>query len=309
MSPSAGLKETLYGRAKALGIPLTGFCAPGHGAEKKIFREWIRRKRHAGMAWLARNVDLRLGERPFLEGQKTVVICGFPYPAAETSPHIAPYACLADYHHVVRQKLLALAVHVPGRTRMFVDTAPVLERAYAARAGLGFIGKNTMLISPEYGSRLFLGGMFTDIALEADKAGRGGGCGRCRLCLDACPTGALSGKGLDSRKCLSYHTIENHGEISKAVSKMMGVCVFGCGICERVCPKNVGIRRTRGDAWAPTGKIARAGLPELLGMAREGFKRHFGRTPVARAGKRAFIRNVLIGLGNARSNNQIGQKK
>lgn len=239
---------------------------------------------------------------PLLPGQKSAVMCGLPYPAAELSPHIAPYGLLKDYHLVLREKLLDLESFILGAfpgcsTRIFVDTLPVLERALAHKAGIGAIGKNTMLINKTHGSYLFLGGIMTDLELVPDSGPSENPCGNCSKCITSCPTGALSDYHLDSRKCLSYHTIENKGDMPAKIGKAMGERVFGCGICEKVCPLNNSVSYD-GFKWESNKPAAEAGLESLLAMAQASFRKNFDQTPVMRAGKKGFIRNCMIALGN-----------
>ena len=284
------------------GIPLIGFCAPGLPDDGKRLDEWLEKGCEAGMAFMRKNVQVRKGEYPLLPGQKTVIICGFPYPCRDISRPIAPYGLLRDYHAVVGVRLAELETFIRAlapecRTRAFVDTLPVMERAYAGKAGLGAIGKNTMLINPGCGSSLFLGGIMTDLEIEPDFPDSRDICGSCRKCIEACPTGALSEYRLDARRCLSYHTIENRGDLPADIRQAMGKRAFGCGICEKVCPLNRPVVKEDPE-WGFQREIAESGLDGLLEKAEKGFRRYFGKTPVCRTGRKRFMRNLRIAVGN-----------
>jgi epoxyqueuosine reductase len=307
------MKSVIKAFAEKCGFPLVGVCEAGLLPEDRtLYREWLSSGCAAGMASLSKNLEQRLMEAPLLEGQKSVILCGLPYPAFGERAHISDYALLNDYHDVLKEKLAMLASLVEAewtgtKTRGFADTAPVWEKALAKKAGLGFIGKNTLLIHARYGSRLFLGGLMTTLELEPDSAGPMVGCGECDACVRACPTGALSGKGLDARKCLSYHTIENKGEIPEAIQRHITGKIFGCSMCESVCPKNCNSLKEAALPWKRSKALATAELEELELMCGQRFRRYFGGTPVYRTGKKTLLRNIAIAIRNAGKNDYISE--
>jgi epoxyqueuosine reductase len=189
----------------------------------------------------------------------------------------------------------------PVEGRAFVDSGPVLERAIAGVAGVGWIGKNTQLISPKKGSWFFLGELFLDLELDYDRPMRDR-CGRCSLCLDACPTGAFAGPYiLDARRCISYLTIELKGAIPHDLRSLIGNHVFGCDICQEVCPYNVKAEATDETGFAPREGLYAPELIPLLSLTEEEFRRRFKGSPLLRAKRRGFLRNVAVALGNLKS--------
>jgi epoxyqueuosine reductase len=219
---------------------------------------------------------------------------------------IASYAWGRDYHDVLRPRLAALgdwlraATGTTVRPRVWVDTGPVLERDAAARAGLGFIGRNTMLIHPRWGSWLFLGALLTDAELDFDGPDPAGTCGRCTRCLTACPTAAFPQPYLlDARLCISYLTIELKGPIPRSLRAPLGNRIFGCDICNEVCPYNVRFaRHTTDPELAPRLDQIAPPLLDLIGLGEDAFNERFGDTPLSRPGRRGLLRNVCVALGN-----------
>jgi len=298
--------------AASIGIPSIGFAKPVPGPEAQQLKAWLEKKFHAGMGYFEKDIRVRTLEEPLLPGQKAMVICLFPYPALLMSPHVSAYALFPDYHRYLNRKLSELKqlveLKAPGiAVRVFADSSPVMEKPLAVRAGLGFQGKNTLLISPEYGSYCFLGGLILDCEIADDSRSSvvPEGCGSCRLCIDACPTQALSGEGLDGRRCLSYHNIENRGEIPDDIQDEMGMRVFGCGICEQVCPKNHGAKQGNYPDWQGEKQLAQRDLKGLFDDCFKGFGKHFGETPIHRLGKKRLMRNLLVAMGNSGQNDYI----
>jgi epoxyqueuosine reductase len=206
--------------AASVGIFPIGFAKPLPGAEAEKLKAWLKKGCHAGMGYIEKDAAIRTFEQTLLNGQKSLVIGLFPYPALLESSHISSYALFPDYHTFLNKKLLELKkfveAKVPGvGARVFADTSPVMEKPLAVRAGLGFQGRNTLLVNPEYGSYCFIGGLILDCDIAGQEAPPAAPdeCGDCRLCLDACPTRALSDNGLDARRCLSYHNVENRGDM------------------------------------------------------------------------------------------------
>lgn len=246
MHPSTAVKA----EAERLGFSLVGVCAPMHPAGLSFTRRWIELGMAAGMDYMARSLPLRADLENVLPGVKSVVVCGLEYgperPEEGDGIRIARYALGRDYHKVLRKKLSQIAqyldAHHPGEThRPCVDSAPVFERELAHRAGLGWFGKNTMLINSHRGSWFLIGSLLTTLEIQPDSPAEGG-CGSCRKCIDACPTGAivqLDGRwAVDSRRCISYLTIEHKGEVSSQYHQQIGELAFGCDICQEVCPFN-----------------------------------------------------------------------
>lgn len=243
--------------AGRVGFDLCGIAAPDSIPEADHrYREWLRSNYNADMAWMEKHADRRAHAHRLAPHLNSVIIVGLNYyqPNTDPVPHghgrISRYARGRDYHKVIHKMTGELILRIQRDIdkdatirerpvfKHWVDYGPMLERAYAVKAGLGFIGKNTNLITRRYGSWVFLGEIVTSLALGAAEIDPGG-CGNCRECIDACPTGAIGEEGmLDSRKCLSYLTIEHRGRISEEQARRMGKQVFGCDICQEVCPLN-----------------------------------------------------------------------
>jgi epoxyqueuosine reductase len=276
---------------------------------------WVAAGRHAGMAYMARDAAARADPRRLLPGARSVICAAAAYPATDGRGAIAGYARGEDYHRTLRAALergvRALRAALPdARTRVCVDTSPLLERALAARAGLGWIGRNTLLLDERHGPWLLLGEVLTDVAFPPD-APSIDRCGTCTACVDACPTDALvGGRSLDARRCLSYWTIEHRGELPPEWAAALDGRVFGCDDCLSACPfparapAPAPARAPGSDGGRPTATAAapppflpRADLAlptaeELEARARESFRRHFGSTPIERARKTGLLRNL-----------------
>ncbi len=272
---------------------------------------WLASGAHGSMAWLADTGAARGDATTILEGARAVVMVGLPT-AAPAPPEpgrarVATYAQAAfDYHRVLAVRLELLVLHlaalVPGaRARRFCDTTPVLERAFARAAGLGFVGKNGMLIDPRRGSTFLLAGLAVDVDLpRTPRLGPLASCGSCTRCLDACPTQAFPAPYvLDARRCISYLTIEHEGPWDEALRAPSGTHVFGCDICQAVCPWNEKFAPPPDVDLAPEPGRAAPELGWLAETAEQRFKSIAWNTPWERAGKRGFLRNVATALGNA----------
>jgi epoxyqueuosine reductase len=284
------------------GLTRVGFT----GAEPVEDRvsSWVKAGRHAGMEWMERSPGQRADPRRRLDGARSVICAAVAYPATDARGPIAGYARGEDYHRTLTAALRdaagAMQALLPGvATRVCVDTAPLLERALAARAGLGWIGRNTMLLDEAHGPWLLLGEVVTDAAFPPD-APAIDRCGTCTACVAACPTQALDGlHGLDARRCLSYWTIEHRGEVPPAWAAAAGARVFGCDDCLTACPfpaaAGLDAREpvaARAPAFQPREDLVAPDLDELEARARESFRRHFASTPIERARKAGFLRNI-----------------
>ena len=311
MAPSS-LSRRIKAQGVALGFDLVGISPVQPPAHDSAFAEWLRRAYHGEMAYLTRTAETRLHPDRFLPWARSVVSVALNY----RTPHmrnaavgpgrgwISRYAWGADYHDVMGEKLERLLAFVRAETaqgvqgRVFVDAGPVLDREVGARAGIGWFGKNTNLLSMRIGSFFVLGELFLELDLDWDRPVRDR-CGRCRLCLDACPTNAFVGPYvLDARKCISYLTIELKGAIPRALRPLMGAHVFGCDICQDVCPYNAKGRATGEPAFQPRPGLYAPELIPLLRLTDAEFKVRFRGSPILRAKRRGFLRNVCVALGN-----------
>jgi epoxyqueuosine reductase len=309
---SGELKRWIVSRAAALGFDLVGVSPvkpPAHGG---AFADWLRRGYQGEMAYLSRTADRRLHPERYVPWASSVVSVGLNYNTrhqrtagpAGLRGWISRYAWGDDYHDVVLGRLDRLLADVqthagPGiRGHACVDAAPVLDREMAARAGLGWFGKNTNLLSERIGSLFVLGEMFLSIPLETDRPLRDR-CGQCRICLDACPTQAFAGPyDLDARRCISYLTIELKGAIPRDLRPAMGTHIFGCDICQDVCPYNTRCRPSAEPAYQPRQGLYEPELIPLLRLTAEEFGVRFRGSPILRAKRRGFLRNVCVALGN-----------
>jgi len=310
------LEEQIKSKARALGFDLAGIAPAEPAASFALFERWLAEGRHGEMGYLARNVERRADPRRLLPGAKTIIVVACNYHAADPEPgarqgRVARYALGDDYHEIIGRKLAALigaiGVLAPGaQAKACVDTAPVLEREMAQRAGLGWIGKNTMLLHRRFGQWLFLGEILLDVALRPDAPESRDRCGRCARCIAACPTGALvAPRELDARRCISYLTIELKGAIPPELRPLVGNRIFGCDDCLEVCPWNRFAQQAREPALSPRADLTMPELVELLELDEEEFQRLFARSPILRAKRRGLLRNVCVALGNARDSRAI----
>jgi epoxyqueuosine reductase len=305
------LEPRLKRQAHALGFELVGIApaTPADGFDR--YREWLERDFAGEMAYMNRLAEARRHPGSVLPEVRSVVMAGMNYLAGgkEDGPRdgegkIARYARGADYHEVLRERLGRLLDWLrqerPGcRGRGVVDTAPLLERDFARRAGLGWFGKNTMLLNKRLGSYFFLGALLLDIELQPDPPHETSHCGTCTACLDACPTDAFAGPGwLDSRHCVSYLTIELKGPVPEALRPGIGSWVFGCDVCQEVCPWNRKAPETAEPAFRPRPEFEAVDPAELLSLSQEEFRRRFGGTALMRAKRRGLLRNAALVLGN-----------
>jgi len=312
-TPSADQKlETLIkAQSYGLGFDLVGITPLGPATTAAAFDEWLARGYDGEMSYLARNAEKRRDSRLPFPGATTAIVVAMNYGGKEPSGPVARYARGDDYHDVMIERLTSLHRWIEARVgrrvagKPYVDTGPLLERDLARRAGLGWFGKNTMLINPRAGSFFFLGSLLLDLELEADAPFETDHCGTCRRCLDACPTGALvEPHVLDATKCISYLTIELKGDIPVELRSKIGELVYGCDICQEVCPYNVKFSTalTPDSPYAVrealAGNGARTLARELLAMTQEEFSIAFKGSPMKRAKLRGLQRNAAVVLGN-----------
>jgi epoxyqueuosine reductase len=302
--------ERLKALARAAGFDLAGVAALGPAATGAAYRRWLARGDQAGMAWMERNVELRADPRGLLPGARSALVVALRYaplegfdepPPGDLWPRVARYARGRDYHDLIRGGLERVAAEAarlfPGiASRVCVDTAPLLERELAARAGLGAVGKNTNLLHPEIGSWFLLGELLLTLDLPPDPP-LADLCGDCSRCLDACPTGALPEPWrLDARRCLSYWTIEHRGPVAESVRGALAEWAFGCDVCQEVCPWN---RRPAPIDHPELGlppERRKLDLAGLLGLAEEDFRSLFRGSPMKRARAEGLRRNAALAL-------------
>ncbi|HVR28275.1 MAG TPA: tRNA epoxyqueuosine(34) reductase QueG [Thermoanaerobaculia bacterium] len=304
--------ETLKAWALECGFDRAGVARVERAAHGEAFLRWLDEGRQAGMGYLERRVEHRLDAESLVPGARSVLCVAMRYlvPQDETAggdlwPRVARYARGDDYHRLMGGRLDALCRRIEGTfpgtvTRPYVDTGPVLEREWAARAGLGAIGKNTNLLHPADGSWLLLGEVFLGLDLAPDPP-VADLCGSCRACLDACPTGALVAPYLlDSRLCISYWTIEHRGAVPPEVRPLVGDWVFGCDVCQEVCPINAAPETATEPALGLPEARRSIGLVELLEMCRGEYEERFRKSPMKRARRSGLRRNAAIAMGNRR---------
>lgn len=304
------LETLIKAQSYGLGFDLVGIAPLGRAETAAAFDEWLARGYDGEMSYLARNAEKRRDSRLPVGGATTAIVVAMNYGGNEPSGPVARYARGDDYHDVMLDRLTQLHRWIEqqvGRSvigKPYVDTGPVLERDLARRAGLGWFGKNTMLINPRLGSFFFLGSLLVDLELEADAAFATDHCGTCRRCLDACPTGAIvEPHVLDATRCISYLTIEAKGAIPVELRQQVGELIYGCDICQEVCPWNEKFAvPMREPAFRPraaiAGRNAKTLARELLEMSDEEFRIAFKGSPMKRAKLAGLKRNAAVVLGN-----------
>jgi epoxyqueuosine reductase len=297
---------------RAEGFDEVGITRATMGLGSELLKAWIADGRHGDMSYMADHLEARTDPDQVLEGVKSVVVIALNYKSDDPTPagrgevRISRYAWGRDYHDVIRGKLNA-AVHrlqplfPSDQFRGVVDSAPFMERDYARLAGLGWFGKNTLLLNRKLGSLFFLGALLTTAELEPDAPFEADHCGSCRKCLDACPTQAFDGPyQLDPRRCISYLTIEHRGAVDDDLSPQMGEWIFGCDVCQDVCPWNRKAPTTNIAEFRPTPDLDPLPLATILAMDDAEFRRQFRGTPLFRAKRRRLVRNALIAVVNQR---------
>ena len=285
-------------------------------AESKLTR-WLERGFHGEMNYMQKHGSKRSQPPLLVEGTASVITARMDYLPDEPAPpaalldhpekaYVSRYALGRDYHKVLRERLKRLAAKIeaaigPFGHRVFVDSAPVLEKPLAENAGLGWIGKHTNLINREAGSWFFLGELYVDLALPADKA-EASHCGTCRVCIDICPTAAIVAPyELDARRCISYLTIELHGNIPVEFRKPMGNRIYGCDDCQLFCPWNKFAKPTAEGDFSPRHNLDSADLVELFGWSESDWLEKTAGSAIRRIGYERWLRNIAVALGNART--------
>jgi len=313
------LALSLKQKARQLGFTLVGIALPQPPVHFEVYLNWLEAGRQAGMAYLAdqRAVERRADPGLILPGCRSILVLGIPYSNPQANQpvandpiprgRIAAYAWGADYHLVLPQRLQALVAFLeeqlgePIPNRWYTDTGPILERELAMRAGLGWIGKNTCLINPRQGSYFLLAEIFLGLELPPNEPFTTDQCGSCTRCIDACPTKCISSdRTLDAGRCISYQTIENKAEIPDDLRPLTGDWVFGCDICQMVCPWNIRFAPSSGDpVFVPRPGVLNQPLSQELELTLQDFNRKFKDSPLKRAKRRGYLRNVVIAAGNS----------
>jgi epoxyqueuosine reductase len=307
---ATSLTDALKTEARRLGFDVAGACpavAPG-GIDR--FHEWLESGYAGQMHYLADRAEAYGHPRHILDGARSILMLAMVYRTVEPAEpragegRLSRYAWGQDYHELIRDRLNRLADFLqdqaPGATvRGVVDTAPLLEREFAQLAGLGWIGKNTLLLNKQLGSWFFLAALLTDLELDYDAPHETDHCGTCRACLDACPTNAfVEPYLLDARRCISYLTIELRESIPADLRGGIGDWLFGCDVCQDVCPWNHRAPATAEPTFAPDESANPIALAALFALDDEGFRERFRHTPLWRAKRRGLLRNAAIVLGN-----------
>jgi epoxyqueuosine reductase len=319
MNPEA-LRDHVIASARRHGFHRVGIVPVEPTRRGDLYRDWLAAGHHGEMAYLATAEHLagRADPRALLDGARTVIVVALAYgkdappppPGTAVRGVIARYARGTDYHMIVRDRLravadeLAAALGRPVASRVCVDSAPLAERELAERAGLGFTAKNTMVIAPGLGSYVVLGELLVDADLAAtEPPARDKGCGGCRACLDACPTGAfVDAFVLDARRCISYLTIEHDGAIPPPLRRAVGHRIFGCDVCQEVCPYNAAAPDRHAPAAELTARDVEHAFPDLVALAAAGanqLRQFVKRTALRRVDRRRLLRNVAVALGNS----------
>jgi epoxyqueuosine reductase len=307
------LRQRITAEATALGFDLVGITSATPLAHGGRLRAWVAQGFAGDMGYMSRNVEKRMEPSRVWPDVRSIIVLGMNYYTSSAVPEAAPgrgwiarYAWGEDYHTVLGDKLKALVERIrviegpDVQARWYVDTGPILERELAWRAGLGWPGKNTNLINRQLGSWLFLGAILLDRELAYDDPATAH-CGTCTRCLSACPTRALVAPGvLDARRCISYLTIELRGSIPRELRPLMGTHVFGCDICQAVCPWNRRAPKSSEPAFLPRAGFAAPELIPLLRLSDAEFRDRFRGSPITRAKRRGLLRNVAVALGNLR---------
>jgi epoxyqueuosine reductase len=310
------LTQNIKEHALRLGFSLVGVTTSDPLFHEDVFMKWLEEGRHGEMGYLdsARSRECRAHPLRIIPECRSILVLGTRYPAprypddSEGSAirgRITSYAWGMDYHEILPGRMEKLVKFIeaqigqPVLNRWYTDTGPILERELAMRAGLGWIGKNTSLINPRHGSYYLLSEILLDFDLEADAPFLHDRCGTCHRCIDACPTSCiLPDRTLDARRCISYLTIELNGSIPSELRPMMGQMVFGCDVCQQVCPWNRFADTLVDEAFSPMATLPEPDLDEELHLSVSEFSQKFRHSPIKRARRRGYFRNITVALGN-----------
>lgn len=317
------LAEVIKEKAYQLGFALAGITTPESPPHVKAYEKWLSLGRHASMGYMAREgaVACRKDPHLLLPECKSILVLAATYPNPHPVPlsisprlagRVASYAWGRDYHSVLLEKnreLVRFLENHTGRSivhRIYTDTGPILERDMAQRAGLGWIGKNTCLINSKIGSFFFLSEILLGIDLEVDPPFQFDRCGKCTRCMDACPTSCiLPERTLDARRCISYLTIENKGDIPVELRSRMGIWIFGCDICQVVCPWNHFASNSTDGFFETQAKMI---YPDLIGeitLTHQEFESKYRDSPIRRSHRNGYLRNIAVALGNIKDKDAL----
>ncbi|QNP40343.1 tRNA epoxyqueuosine(34) reductase QueG [Lysobacter solisilvae (ex Woo and Kim 2020)] len=317
----AALAARIRDLAREYGFQRCGIAGIELGKDEAYLRDWLAQGLYGSMDWMARHGDKRARPDDLVPGTLRVISVGLDYGRRDdeeawqtladgTRAYVARYALGRDYHKLMRQRLQKLADRIaeevgPFGHRVFVDSAPVLERALARNAGLGWIGKHTCLIDKDGGSWFFLGEIYVDLPLPVD-APASAHCGTCVRCIDICPTRAIvAPHRLDARRCIAYLTIEHEGAIDEQLRPLIGNRIFGCDDCQLVCPWNKFAKRTDEPDFRARNNLDEASLAELFAWEETEFLQRTEGTAIRRSGHERWLRNIAIALGNAPTSPEV----
>ncbi|MBI5353281.1 MAG: tRNA epoxyqueuosine(34) reductase QueG [Chloroflexi bacterium] len=303
---TAALKQVIKNKARQLGFTLAGVTSFNPPPHYSIFESWLGNGMHGAMNYLAeeRSLIRRADPQQILPNCKSIIVLALPYTPIQPSPafRIASYALGDDYHDIIPPRLKLIVEFIeeqvghPVPNRYYTDTGPILERDLAQRAGLGWIGKNTLLINPKVGSTFFLAEILLGIELEPDEPFVTDHCGTCTRCINACPTECiLPNRTIDARRCISYLTIELKEDIPEEIRPLMKDWIFGCDICQQACPWNR-FSLPADSAFEP--KIPLPVLTDDLLLTSVEFNQRFKKSPIKRAKRRGYLRNLAVAIGN-----------
>ena len=291
---------TLFIKSEALrlGFDICGIAKAEAVPDETIqsYNQWITLEHHGTMQYLQRNCEKRFDPTLLVDGCKSVVVVALNYYPSHPVDGIASYAIGNDYHKIVKDKLYTLLNNIntvyPIKGRAFCDSAPVLERHWAVQSGIGWIGNNRQVIIPHKGSYFFLGELLIDAELEYDTPFTEKHCGKCRKCIENCPTGALTDDGFDARKCLSYLTIEYRGELPENIDKKMGNNFYGCDCCLKACPHNRFSTPNNTAEFKPSDELQKMNISKWKELTREQYDSLFAKSAVERCGYEQLMRNI-----------------
>ncbi len=316
----AALAARIRAWAREAGFQRCGIAGIDLGEDEARLRDWLAQGLHGTMDWMARHGDKRSRPQELVPGTLRVISVGLDYGQDDAEAwrtlkdgqraYVARYALGRDYHKLMRNRLQKLAQRIaadigPFGHRVFVDSAPVLERALARNAGLGWIGKHTCLIDRDGGSWFFLGEIYIDLPLPVDPPASAH-CGTCARCIEVCPTRAIvAPHRLDARRCISYLTIEHEGAIDEALRPLIGNRIFGCDDCQLVCPWNKFARRTDEPDFRARNDLDSASLAELFAWTEEEFLQRTEGSAIRRSGHARWLRNIAVALGNAPTTREV----